>query len=242
MNGTLSSLNESGIRTQPFKGVVAAYVLLISGIVSFCATACIQKEGEKHVMSSSQATQKDKVKLEISSEIQAGKTLVLRYTFHNGSSQNAYLFNQFYRGIVDGPVFETDPNLLNIEVSKRGILLSKKIVPVPADIDVEKPVFPCATLVKPGSELSETLILQLPLIPWTPYHDSGQSQSGHQAIPRKAWFELGYFPSNPQSDALAQRVRTKRDEAFRFDPFPIEGQKTLEVGPLPVLVPVMAQP
>jgi hypothetical protein len=242
MNGTPSSRNESGTRAQPGKSLAVASVLLILISFSFCAAACIQKEGENRVMSAPQATQKDNFKLEVSSEIQAEKILVLRYTFRNGSSQNAYLFNQLYKDIVDGPMFETDANLLNVEVSQGGILLSKKIVPVPPDIDVEKPILPCTTLVKPGSEFSETISLPLPLISWTPYHVSPHSQSGQQPIPSKVWFELGYFPSNPQSDALVQRVRTKGGEAFYFDPFPIDGQKTLGVGPLPVSVPVIARP
>lgn len=178
---------------------------------------------------SSHMAQKDNCKLVVDVRLDGEKDFVLHYTLQNKSGRDIYVFNRLYREIHEGPLFDTDPNLANIELVPKGILISKKIVPVPADIDVEKPHLPCATLVKSGADTSETMRLSLPLLPWTPYMNGAPRQDSTQISRRKAWFELGYFIAGAGSESLAQPVQTKQGEAFYFDPFPIEGQHTMDV-------------
>jgi len=212
-------------------------VLVAAGLL-LCCSGRPERVGDKRNMNGAQMAQQDNCKLVVQCEIKEAKTLVLRYTFQNGTPSNIYVFNRLYGHIEDGPVFSTDVNLLNVEVSERGILLSKKIVPVPPDTEVEKPSIPCASLIRPGKEFTETLTLSLPVRPWTPYHESGGEGALQEPVLLKVWFEVGYFVSNPKSDTLAQPVQTKQGQAFYFDPFPVHGQKTLEVGPLPLSVPI----
>jgi hypothetical protein len=119
-------------------------------------------------------------------------------------------------------------------------LLSKKIIALPADVDVEKPSLPCASLIKSRDKLSETMELPLPLFEWTPYLGGTGQRPLTEIVRRKAWFEVGYFVASESSPSLAQPVKTKQGDAFYFDPFPITGQKTLEVE-LPMHVPIRTQ-
>lgn len=82
-------------------------------------------------MRSSQTAHGDNCTLVVESRIDAKNALVLHYTFQNSSGHDVYLFNRLYKNIEDGPVFDTQPNLVNIELLPRGILLSKKIIAVP---------------------------------------------------------------------------------------------------------------
>lgn len=185
---------------------------------------------------SSPVTHQDNCTLVVTAALESEKELVLEYTFQNKGSHDVYIFNRLYKEILAGPVFDTDENLVNIEVVARGVLISKKIVPVPAEIDVEKPHLACATLVKRGGVARETIHLPLPLSAWTPY--SGEPARKQAPIQRqKAWFELGYFIAGIGSQLLAQPIQTKQGGAFFFDPFPIQGQKTMEVE-LPLELPI----
>jgi hypothetical protein len=210
--------------------------LLVLGALLLAVGSSRQRKGDDQSMGSSQSAQKDECKLVVESRLESENALVLHYTFQNNTNQQVYLFNRLYKEIEQGPLFDTDPNLVNIEILPKGLLISKKIVPVPPDVDVEKPLLPCSSLVKPGDRLSETIRLSLPLSAWTPYLDHpGEPPS--QVIRRKAWFEVGYFVSSAASQSLAQPVRTKQGDAFYFDPFPIAGQKTLEAE-LPLEIPI----
>jgi len=192
-------------------------------------------------MSSSLTVQRDNCKLVVESRLEAQNVLVLHYTFRNDTAHDVFLFNALYKEIGEGPLFDTDPNLLNVELTPRGILLSKKIIAVPSDMDVEKPMLPCSNLVKSGANRSENIRLSLPLSPWTPYIGNSAPSSSSQIFQRKAWFEVGFFISSSASRSLAQPVQTKQGDAFYFDPFPIEGQQTLEVA-LPVEIPIRISP
>jgi hypothetical protein len=214
--------------------------LLVLGAVLLAIGSSGQRKGDDRRMGSSQTAQKDECKLVVESRLDPQNALVLHYTFQNNTGHYVYLFNRLYKEIEQGPLFGTDPNLVNIEILPKGLLISKKIVAVPPDIDVEKPHLPCSSLVKSGDSLSETIHLSLPLSAWTPYL-GGSGQTSSQVVRRKAWFEIGYFVSSAASESLAQPVQTKQGDAFYFDPFPIAGQKTLDVE-LPLEIPILSLP
>lgn len=216
-------------------------VALIVGALLLAFGPGWQQKGDGQFMSSSQTAQKDNCKLVVESRIEAQNVLHVRYTFHNDTGHDVYLFNRLYKEIDEGAVFDTEPNLVNVEILQRGILLSKKIIAVPPDVDVEKPSLPCSSLVKSGGKVSEAFELPLPLSEWTPYLGlTGQPPSA-EIVRRRAWFEVGYFVSSQASQLLVQSVKTKQGDAFYIDPFPIIGQKTLEVE-LPLEIPIRIQP
>jgi hypothetical protein len=152
--------------------------------------------------------------------------LTLKYTFHNGSDRD------------DSGVFQTEKDRTYVVVEDGGVTLSKKIIAVPPTIDVERPVVPCTTLVKPGDTTSETITVKLPLIPYTPYLRGAAPAPSSQAEPLKASFEIGLFLVPPEGDRLAQRIATTDGTAYRFNPASPASQTILRAGPLPAPLPV----
>lgn len=155
----------------------------------------------------------------------------LSYRFHNRSSANAYLFNKLYRDF-DGKtgLYTTDTNLVYCEVVHDRTVLSKRIVPVPDDLEVEKPVIPCVTRVRPGEWFQEEVVVALPLRPWTPYLEPKDTQLKQSALSQPVVFELGFFVSSA-AEPLAGTVQTSQGPALYFYPFSPARQKVLRVGP-----------
>ena len=214
---------------------------VILGAVLLAIASSRPRKGDGQTMTGSQVAHKDNCRLAVESRIEGQNVLVVQYNFQNDAGRDVYVFNRLYKEIVDGPVFDTDTNLVNVENLAKGILLSKKIIAVPPDIDVEKPSLPCSSLVKTGGRLSETIRLSLPLSVWTPYVGHTAKAPPTDVVRRRALFEIGYFVSNSGTQSLAQVVQTKQGEAFYFDPFPETGQKTIEVE-LPMEVPILGKP
>jgi hypothetical protein len=166
-------------------------------------------------------------------------SLELCYTLQNQAQQNAYFFNLLYDGINEQGVYKTDRNLVYVEFKDSQVTLSKKIIPVPADIEVEKPVLPCTTLVRPAQRFEENITIRLPLRPWTPYFKPGDAALKATPVLRQVWFEIGFFVAPKQSDSLAKTVQTTNGPSLYFYPFPVSGQRLLRVGPLPSALPVL---
>lgn len=160
--------------------------------------------------------------------------LKIRYTFGNHSAQNVYLFNRLYNKI-DGKKFLTNVNNVYIDFEQNKSVISKKIFPVPMDLDVERSIVPCASLVKPGATIAETLEIQLPLVPVNPY----RNLKNLAELPQKVdlWFEVGYVTLPPDGERLAVNVDTLDGLSYYFGSFPADKQMLLRAGPLPNKVP-----
>jgi hypothetical protein len=167
----------------------------------------------------------------------SGGTLAVVYRFFNDGARNVYLFNRLYTGIGNDGLYQTRRDLLNVEIDRTHIILSKRIFGVPPDLDVERPNVPCVTLVRPKSHFEETIHLALPLKPVNPYHLPDDAHLAGPPLTPPLWFELGYFVAPPESDALARSVRTAEGPALRFDPFPVSSQAILRAGPFELAVP-----
>lgn len=154
--------------------------------------------------------------------VQAGPdSLHIGYEFRNRSAKTAFLFNVLHRtGLSGGP--ETDPNLVYIYQSSGSIALAKKIFPVPADVDVEKPDVPYVTRVEPGQVFRERFTVPLPLKPWAPYRGQPAPTLGEAAV----FFELGFFLASDPS------VAKNSGGNLIVYPFPAEKQIVLRAGPL----------
>ena len=162
------------------------------------------------------------------------------YSFTNGGSRNAYVFNRLYDRINQDGTYQTHRNLMYVEMEPVGVVLSKKIIPVPPNMDVEKPIVPCTTRVRPGETLSEVIEVAFPVKPSTPYAKPPTSSLQEPEIQRSVWIDIGYLEPTRDVDALARDVRTTEGTAPYFYPVPVSSQKVLRVGPLPVTVPVVA--
>ena len=154
--------------------------------------------------------------------VQAAPTsLLLGYEFRNRSDKTAFLFNVVHRtGASGGP--EADANLIYVEPAGGSLILGKKIIPVPADTDVEKPDVPYVTRVEPGGVFREKISIMLPLRLFTPYKRSKPFTVQEAA----AYFELGFFLAPDPS------VAKEAGGHLVVYPFPTEKQIILRAGPL----------
>jgi hypothetical protein len=211
------------------------------GIALVAVAACSRPDGERRMSDRPLTGVLDPCELTIAAELADSSTLVLRYTVRNTGNQAVYLFNRLYHSFDPARgAFITDPNLVNVELRSEGVVLSKKIVPVPLHIDVEKPVIPLVTRVDAGGSFEERITVRLPVRVWTPYGPDDDVPSASSA-PRHAWFELGFF-SAPAAhvDRIAKVVPTVDGTGLYVYPFTTSSQRMLRVGPLPQAIPVVS--
>ena len=181
----------------------------------------------------------DNCKLEVDIKQVDSTTLKVYYNFLNQNQQNAYLFNRIYDDITDDDVYTTDRNLMYVEIEKGNVILSKKIIPVPAGTLVEKPIIPCVSKVKTGFGFKETILVKLPLKPWTPYFMPLDEDLAEAPVEGQVFLEFSFFLAPPEGDKLAQTVETSDGTALYFYPFSVSSQKLMRVGPLSWTIPVL---
>jgi len=151
----------------------------------------------------------------------SASAVTIGYEFRNRSARTAFLFNRVARQDEAGRL---EPNATNVYIEPSGatVILGKKIIPVPADRDVEKPDVPYVTRVEPGQTFREKFEVPLPLKTWTPY----PGRSAQPGIELEAWFELGFFLAPDPS------VVREAGGNLVIYPFPFEKQTILRAGPL----------
>lgn len=148
-------------------------------------------------------------------------SLLLGYEFRNRSDKTAFLFNVVHRtGASGGP--EADSNLVYVQPAAGALILAKRIIPVPPDVDVEKPEVPYVTRVEPGGVFREKISLMLPLRLFTPYKRRTPVTLTEAAV----YFELGFFLAPDPS------VAKEAGGQLIVYPFPAEKQIVLRAGPL----------
>jgi hypothetical protein len=215
---------------------------ILFALALFAAPTCADRplpQKERQPMTQSLQSESGPFKLELRAVSQDGGNLVLQYGFTNNSRQNAYLFNKIYMGLDDQGKYNTARDLAYVEIDSAKATVGKKIIPVPDDLEVEKPVVPCVTLVEPGKNFEEVLAIRLPLKAWTPYLQTRPGAAKTVMMP--LWFEIGYFSTNQSGDALAKTVQTADGLALHFYPFPASSQKILGVGPITNVPAVVVQ-
>jgi hypothetical protein len=163
----------------------------------------------------------------------------LRFTYSilNRASVPIYLFNLIDEGYDSKFGYKINQQRCNVQLVHSTALISKKIMPVPADMDVEMKNIPCVTRVLPGDKFSENLMLPLPLQSWTPYRRTGSAENDPRPFSAHAYFEIGYFHGADRTDSLAKQERTTLGTRQRFSAFSEQKQKTVKAPIL--LFPVM---
>jgi len=179
--------------------------------------------------------------LEVRVVRQEGDTLILQYAFHNKGQQNTYLFNRVFKGLDDQGKYRTHGDFVYVELDSVQVVISKKVMPVPPDVEVEKPVVPCVSLVRPGEKCEEQFAVSLPLKAWTPYRRSEGDETEESVTALPLWFEVGYFSTSKEGDALAKTVETTEGPALCFYPFWPSSQSILRAGPVMDAVPVVVR-
>lgn len=140
---------------------------------------------------------------------------ILTYEFINNCKSDVYIFNRLHHGLNNDGIYQTNKNLVNVIIENDNTFISKRIVKVPSNLEVEKPNIPCLTLVNPNSSFKETLKLSLPLRPWTPYSIEVSNDGKIFELP--PIFEIGYFISSGHSKSLLKNVNTLDGEAVFID-------------------------
>ncbi len=159
-------------------------------------------------------------------------TLYLDYAVDNRSPYRALLANRLFRRVPEG--FRVDRNVAYTELAPGPVLLvSKRFVDVPDDIDVETPELPFLTSVPAGGHFEETVELQLPIGPRHPY--APQPEGPRHEVGAVA-FALGYLledePTGAGPFALAGGgVELRAEEAVLRT-----RQRVLTLGPASVSV------
>jgi len=211
------------------------------GIALVGVAACSAPDGGQRMSDRLLAGALDRCELTVVSELADSSTLILRYTVRNKGNEAVYLFNRLYHSFdPERGEFITDPNLVNVELRSDGVVLSKKIVPVPPHMDVEKPVIPLVTRVDAGERFEEWITVRLPVRVWTPYGPDDDVPSA-SSVRRPAWFELGFF-SAPAAyvERIAKVVATVDGTGLYVYPFTTSSQRMLRVGPLPQVIPAVS--
>jgi hypothetical protein len=201
-------------------------------ILVLVAVDCHGGAVEVRTMNPKQVVRRDDCELTVTVHLTDGKDLSLSYSFLNGTQQDVYLFNRLYsRFDTERRMYLTERNLVYVELREQEIVLSKKVFPVPEDIDVEKPVVPLATRVRPKEHLEETLTILLPIRLTTPYSQKETLQTA--VVARPASFEMGFFLSaGAKTEQLSKIVPTRDGPAIYFYPFSQESQRILKTEPL----------
>jgi hypothetical protein len=159
--------------------------------------------------------------------------LRLHYEFVNTGALPIFLFNQLWDTVGTDPatgqsVFRVLPNLANVAVNADAVTVSKAVVDVPYGLLVETWHLPCLAQVAPGARHAETVELQYPLRPYTPYEPEVELGA---VVSRALHFELGYLMGNDATVHTLRPVATATGPAFYLHGLPAKDQRMLTTGP-----------
>lgn len=159
---------------------------------------------------------------------QSAEDLHLHVEVTNTSGQPLYLFNKLAR-VGGTSVFDTHPNAVNIILRPDRVTVSKALVPVPDDMEVERRYVPCLSRLLPGEKLTEHIVLATPLTPFTWY----ESRPMRTAPVRRAlFFEMGYAIASAVTEQHIQRLGIPDEQTYAANYFPLEWQEMMMTGPL----------
>ncbi len=123
-----------------------------------------------------------------------GNALVIRYRIYDGSGRDVYLTNLLVRAGAEKVV---DVNHVYARLNDDTLIISKTMPPVPASASPTTLVAPFTTVLRNGASFSETVTLELPLLPYLEYADNTpvtDDDGKPLAITvRKLVFAVGYF-------------------------------------------------
>jgi hypothetical protein len=148
--------------------------------------------------------------------IKAG-ALELSYAVRNESEHRMFLVNRLLRREPDG--LRPDPDLVYAHVRPGPALaLSKQLIAIPDDIDVEVPEVPCLTPLEAGEEFAETVTVPVPVSAYDPYDPQPSGDS--LAIVEQVIWTLGYVVEASPLPVSEQELATG-GLAWRMDYGPL---------------------
>jgi hypothetical protein len=157
-----------------------------------------------------------------------GVRLAFSYSFTNNSDRAAYVFNRLYNEL-ESRIPVVDSSIINIVRNADRVVVSKRVLPVPAGLLVEKRNIPCLTRVDPGTTITENLAVRMPARQYSPY-PTGPYQNQVTRYP--ANFELGFFLAYPGREDVIPVIDTNLGRMPCLDAFSDAAQQILRVGPI----------
>lgn len=140
---------------------------LLSAVPGFSPGICKERTNNMEAIFS------QKMHLAFSIKKVEGKKLSVSYTFRNNSTQSLLVFNRLYVSDSMGNIKIKPDRFYIYPDNSANLVVTKRVMPIPAGREVESPEVPLAVILKPGRELSETRTLALPLKIDTPYGSGG---------------------------------------------------------------------
>lgn len=187
---------------------------------------------------------KDSKMLNLNTEI-ISKTetkVVIEYQLRNNSDSSIYLFDILFAGWTNQGIPIADDQEVYRLIINGEIVLSRKVLPVPDDIDLEIRQYPLMIRVNPGQTHISSFEVKLPCRIYDPYDYKPEKVAEIKELP---WsLELGYVEATPQ---LEQRLKpqqtTEGRQGWMIQSFNESNQKLIRVsgtGTLPCLQPIFS--
>lgn len=159
-------------------------------------------------------------------------SLQLHYRVKNTSDYVLFLMNGFWNAVTMDGQYQVQPNKANVQVGPDRVTISKKVVPVPEDMEVEFHYTPCMSRLGPHETYEETLEIAVPVVPFTwylaPWDEPVPASKG---VLRPLYFELGYLALPVQNESAIRLVATSHGPAYHRNTEP-EDQLVVCAGPL----------
>ncbi|MFP2927538.1 hypothetical protein ACLESO_20545 [Pyxidicoccus sp. 3LG] len=159
--------------------------------------------------------------------------LVVRYSLHGEGKSPVWVLDQLFRTSPAGH-YHLEPERAYVEARDGVLVLSRALVKVPDDLDVESPEVPCARRLAPGETLTGEIRVPLPPREDMPYRKGGPLDL---AALRSVRVRVGYLVDAPElrfRDVKDDQGRTCRSLSYGTA---VTRQQLAEAGPLPLPAP-----
>lgn len=120
-----------------------------------------------------------------------GPGATFRYSAQNHGTEDVYVFNHLFTLKPSGEHI-IDSNRVYIDFEDGSLALSKKLISIPDDCDLEHPEVPYVSLLPSGELIAEEFFLSQPLEPNNPYKRNRGQPKYFKEFDRID-FTLGYF-------------------------------------------------
>jgi hypothetical protein len=142
-----------------------------------------------------------------------GRKLSVSYKLRNGSGGAILVFNRLYSSDSMGNIEMRPERFYIYPDGPDSLALSRRFIPVPGGMAVEDPEVPLGVILKNGQELSETVIMALPLQMDIPYGGGKDLKTG---IFRKINFSLGVVPMREDLETARRRLEGEDVLTLRY--------------------------
>ena len=216
------------------------YFLVVGCFLLFTITGCIAPVAKpvEYDVNLSQASKMLNLNTEIISKTET--KIVIEYQLENNSDSSIYLFDILFAGWTNQGIPIADVQEVYRLIINGEIVLSRKVMLVPDDIDLEIRQYPLLVRVNPGQTHISSFEVKLPCRIYDPYDYKPEKIAEIKELP---WsLELGYVEATPQ---LEQRLKPQQTtggrQGWMIQSFNESHQKLIRVsgtGTLPCLQPI----